>query len=64
MPWTDFAGLTDEDAQAVAAYLKTIPAVKHVNVNLVPPGKKHAGAYLDFPPPPAWDVPPKQAAAK
>jgi mono/diheme cytochrome c family protein len=59
MPWTDFAHLTDDDAQAVAAYLKSIPAVKHVNVAIVPPGKKYTGSYLELPAPPAWDAPPQ-----
>jgi mono/diheme cytochrome c family protein len=57
MPWPSYAHLTDDDAHSVAAYLKTIPAVHHVNVTAVPPGKRYKGAYLDFPPPPAWDAP-------
>ena len=66
MPWPSFAHLTDEDAHAIAAYLKSIPAVHHPNVATVPPDKKYAGAYLEFPPPPGWDapkVPPAGAAA-
>jgi mono/diheme cytochrome c family protein len=56
MPWQDFARLTDEDANAIAAYLKTLPAVKHVMPAVVPPGQKFKGAMLVFPPPPAWDA--------
>ena len=29
MPWMSYAKLTDEDVQAVAAYLKSLPAVDH-----------------------------------
>ena len=29
MPWMGFANLTDEDANAIAAYLKTLPAVSN-----------------------------------
>lgn len=29
MPWTAFASLTDEDAFAIAAYLKSLPAYEH-----------------------------------
>jgi len=29
MPWMDFAALTKEDALAIAAYLKSLPPVKH-----------------------------------
>jgi hypothetical protein len=56
MPWPDYARLTDEDAHAIAAYLKTLPAVKHVMPAVVPPGQKFKGAMLVFPPPPAWDA--------
>lgn len=56
MPWQAYANLTDEEAYAVAAYLKSIPAVHHVNPQQVPPGTKFAGAALVFPPPPAWDA--------
>ena len=65
MPWPTFANLTLEDAQAIAAYLKSIPAVNHPNVHAVPPGQPYAGGYLEFPPPPAWDAPkPPPTAAK
>lgn len=63
MPWPSFAHLADEDAFAIAAYLKSIPAVSHVNLTLVPPGQTYAGGYLEFPPPPAWDAPKAPPAA-
>ncbi|HEY6866800.1 MAG TPA: c-type cytochrome [Candidatus Eisenbacteria bacterium] len=57
MPWLDFSQLTDDDAHALAAYLKSIPAVSHQNLDRIPPGKKPTGANVVFPPPPAWDAP-------
>jgi mono/diheme cytochrome c family protein len=56
MPWPDFAHLTHEDAHALAAYLKTIPAVKHQMPAVVPPSQKPTGAFLSLPSPPAWDA--------
>jgi len=61
MPWQDFSKLTDADAHALAAYLMSLPPVKHQAPDLVPPGKKVEGSIIVMPPPPAWDVP---AAAK
>ena len=57
MPWPDFAHLTDKDAYAIAAYLKTIPPVKHVVPTIVPPGKKPMTPVIPFPKPGAWDAP-------
>ena len=56
MPWPTFAQMTDEDAHAIAAYIKTLPAVRHMNPKQVPPGVKYTGGALTFPPPPAWDA--------
>ena len=56
MPWPVYANLTDEDAYAVAAYVKSIPPVVHAVPTNLPAGKK-APAALVFPPPPAWDAP-------
>jgi mono/diheme cytochrome c family protein len=56
MPWPDFARMTDEDAHAIAAYLKSLPPVKHLMPETVPPGHKWKGVALAFPPPPAWDA--------
>ena len=61
MPWATYANMTNDDAYALAAYLKSLPAVKHENVALVPPGQKYKGSYLVFPPPSAWDVPTAEA---
>lgn len=55
MPWPMYANLTDEDAHALAAYLKSIPPVKHKAPAVIPPDQKATGPILVFPPPPAWD---------
>lgn len=57
MPWPNYARLTDEDAYAIAAYLKSIPAVKHRVPASLPPGAKPAGSALALPPPSPWDAP-------
>jgi mono/diheme cytochrome c family protein len=57
MPWPDLAFMPDEDAYAIAAYLKSIPAVSHKAPDRLPPGAPVTGAALVFPPPPAWDTP-------
>jgi mono/diheme cytochrome c family protein len=57
MPWPNTASLTDEDVSAMAAYLKSIPAVSHRVPDVVPAGKKAAGAVIAIPAPPAWDAP-------
>jgi mono/diheme cytochrome c family protein len=64
MPWMNFASILDEnDAMAIAAYLKSLPPIHHVNLPVIPPGAKMTGNNIVFPPPPAWDVP-QAAAAK
>lgn len=62
MPWPDFAHLTRADAMAVVAYLRTIPPVRHVPPDRVPPGKKAMGSTIVLPPPPDWDKPQKPAS--
>ena len=57
MPWLNFTNLREDDAQAIAAYLKSIPPVTHKNLDRIPPGQKPTGALIFFPPPPAWDAP-------
>ncbi len=67
MPWPMFSNFTDEDAYAIAAYLKSLPPVHHVNPKQVPPGTHYAGAMMVFPAPPAWDaqnLPPPPGAKK
>jgi mono/diheme cytochrome c family protein len=57
MPWPDFAHLTDKDAYAIAAYLKSIPAVSHRVPDVVPPGKKASTPVIVIPAPGKWDAP-------
>lgn len=56
MPWPMYAHLTDEDAYAIAAFLKSIPPVSHRVPDKLPPGQSAAGAIV-IPPPTAWDAP-------
>jgi mono/diheme cytochrome c family protein len=58
MPWPNMTRLTEEDAYAIAAYLKSIPAVAHRVPDRVAPGQPVAGPLIEFPPPSAWDAPP------
>ena len=59
MPWMNYANILDQDdAIAIASYLKSLTPVTHKNLDRIPPGGKLAGATIAFPPPPAWDVPP------
>jgi hypothetical protein len=49
MPWHVYRNMTDEDLKAIFAYLRTLPPVKHVVDNSVPPtfcelcGSTHGG---------------------
>ena len=56
MPWQMYAHLTDEDAYALAAYLKSLPPIVHKVPDVIPPGQPVTGAVLVFPPPPEWDA--------
>lgn len=62
MPWPSYAHYTPEDARAVVAYLRSIPAVRHARPARVPPGGKASGPVLAIPPAPAWDKPQKPAS--
>ena len=57
MPYQDFAILTDADAYAIAAYLKSIPPIQHKVPDRVPPGQDATGSIIVFPPPSTWDAP-------
>jgi mono/diheme cytochrome c family protein len=65
MPWPNFTALTDEDAYALAAYLKSLPAVSHKVPDAVTPDQALAvkGSIIDFPAPSAWDAPRGPAGA-
>jgi mono/diheme cytochrome c family protein len=45
MPWMAYAKLTDEDAAAIAAYLKTVPAVSNKAPGPFGPGETPTAAY-------------------
>ncbi|HEY6194340.1 MAG TPA: cytochrome c [Candidatus Eisenbacteria bacterium] len=62
MPWENYSSILDQDdAMAIASYLKSLPPVTHKNLDRIPPTAKPSGATIAFPPPPAWDVPPIKA---
>lgn len=64
MPWMNYADVLDQDdAVAIATYLKSLPPVTHKNIDRQPPGEKPSGAFIVMPPPPAWDVPPGSTPA-
>jgi mono/diheme cytochrome c family protein len=63
MPWPNFATLSDEDIHALAAYLKSIPAVKHAKPANLPPGVKPSGPAHTIADPGPWDAPKTAPAA-
>jgi mono/diheme cytochrome c family protein len=64
MPWMNYSSILDEDdAMAIAAYLKSLPPIHHKNLDVIRPNQKPTGALITFSPPPAWDVPPAKPAA-
>jgi hypothetical protein len=52
MPWRSYAALTDEDARAMATYLKSIPAVRFAPPAVVQPGERAPAPYLSLVVPP------------
>lgn len=46
MPWRSYAALTDDDAKALAAYLKSVPAVAHAAPAMVGPSETAKAPYL------------------
>jgi mono/diheme cytochrome c family protein len=46
MPWRSYAKLSDQDVQAVAAYLKSLPAVDHAVPAPTGPSEKAPGPYF------------------
>jgi mono/diheme cytochrome c family protein len=57
MPWPDFAHLTDDDAIAIAKYLKTLTPVMHKVPDKLPPDARAKGSIIVLPAPSAWDAP-------
>lgn len=56
MPWLSYSQVSDADAHALAAYIKSLPPIHHKAPDRIPPGGKATGPRLTFPPPPAWDA--------
>jgi hypothetical protein len=48
MPWPAFSSITEEDAFAIAAYLKSLPPVNHKVPANVLPGKKADSPFVHF----------------
>lgn len=46
MPWRGFAAITDDDAKAIVAYLKSVPAVKNMVPGPFGPGEKPTAPYF------------------
>jgi mono/diheme cytochrome c family protein len=51
MPWRSYAALTDEDAMALATYLKSLPKVSNAEPEMVGPDGKALSPYLAVVPP-------------
>jgi mono/diheme cytochrome c family protein len=56
MPWPVYSHMTDEDAYALAAYLKSIPPVVHQVPAVDKPGAKPSRPSFVLPAPPEWDA--------
>jgi len=48
MPWPTYAWIIDSDALAIAAYLRSLPPVKHRVPENVPTGQKASSPYVHF----------------
>ena len=46
MPYAGFAALTDDDAAAIVAFLRTLPPTKHSVVGPTKPGETAPGPYM------------------
>jgi mono/diheme cytochrome c family protein len=46
MPWRSYAALTDDDVQAIAVYLKSLPPVAHAVPPLTGPSERAPAPYL------------------
>ncbi|MGE5175367.1 MAG: c-type cytochrome [Hyphomicrobiales bacterium] len=57
MPWFHFVFFTDEDAHAIAKYLKSIPPIAHKVPPSALPGQRASGPVIEVPPPSGWDLP-------
>ena len=46
MPWMSYAALSDEDASALAAYLRSLPPIKHAAPTMTGAGEKALAPYF------------------
>jgi mono/diheme cytochrome c family protein len=46
MPYGNFAALTDHDARAIVAYLRSLPPVRHAVPGPIKPGEKAPAPYM------------------
>jgi hypothetical protein len=51
MPWRALASLTDDDAKAIIAYLRSLPAVKNKVPGPFGPGEKPTSFVMKIVPP-------------
>ena len=56
MPWPVYSRMTDKEAYALAAYLKTIPPIVHEMPKAQPPGETPKRPAMVIPAPPEWDA--------
>lgn len=65
MPWMAYAKLTDEDAKAIVAYLKSLAPISNKAPGPFGPSETPTAPYqkIIFPAPPAAATPPEQPAA-
>lgn len=48
MPWPAYANITEEDAQAITMYLKSLPPVRHEVPQNVRPGQRASAPFVHF----------------
>lgn len=48
MPWSSYVNINDEDANAIAMYLKSLPPVRHQVPENVPAGREATAPFVHF----------------
>ena len=54
----------ESDLHAIAAFLLSLPPIKHAVPERLDPGTQPTGSFLTFPAPSAWDAPREAAGEK
>ena len=57
MPWQNLNAMSDADAKAIVAFLRSIPAISHKVPDKLAPGQQPTTPVIPFPAPGAWDAP-------